>query len=81
MLQPGAAFGTPLIAQALHEPGEPSVARHDDPALAGRHLLVRIERERRGRTEAADPPAAILGAQGLAGIVDEREPMALGIGR
>ena len=47
----------------------------DHPALAGRDLLVRIEGEDRVDSVGAHRLAVVLGAQGLAGVLDQRQPV------
>jgi len=73
VLEPGSHFGPPLVAQGAGHPGERFVVGHEHPALAGRDLLVGVEAECRRVTESAHPGPAILGAEGLARVVDDRQ--------
>jgi hypothetical protein len=52
--------------------------RHDHPTLARRELLVRIEGEDARRAVGAEGSTAILGAERLARVVDQRKAVAAG---
>ncbi len=63
-------------ARAAHQPqvlqarGEVVAVRGDEPALAGRDVLRRVEREAGGVREPAELPAAIGALQGVRGVLD-----------
>ena len=77
VVEPPAAVGPALVAQALEQ--EPRLLRpgRDDATLARRDLLVGIEREDRVLALSADRPPLVDGAERLAGIVDQCNLMAL----
>ena len=57
---------------------ERRVGHRDDAALAGRHLLVRVEAEHRRMPATADrSPVGVDRAQRLAGVLDDRHAQAL----
>src|SRR5204863_8948052 len=76
VLEPAAAVGAPLVAEALQQPPLRLVMGRDDSALPCRHLLVRIEREDGGRAVRANRRAAVVGAERLACVLDQREAVA-----
>ena len=78
MLEPVAGVGAALVGERAQLPGERGVVGRDHAALARRHLLVRVEGEDRGVARAADAAAAVLAADGLAGVLDDREAVLLG---
>ena len=59
--------------------GQAVVVRGDEAALAGRHVLRAVQAER-AVPEAADPAAPELGAVRLAGILHDRQAVAVGDG-
>src|SRR6266540_2061051 len=67
----------PLVAQALEQAPLVFGLRHDHPALAGRHLLVRVEAEGGGRAVRADRPPLVLGPERLGGVLDQSQTVAL----
>ena len=76
MVEPGAAaVVAALVAHALHQLPLLLGMREDDPALAGRELLVRVEAEHARNAVRADRMALVLGAQGLGGILDQHQPV------
>ena len=77
VLEPAAGVAAALVAQRAQQPPLLLRVRRDDPALAGRHLLVRIEREDRARPVRADRRALVLRAERLARVLDERETVLL----
>ena len=78
VVEPAAAVGAALVAEA--DEGAPGllVVRRHDPALAGRHLLVRVEGEDGVDAVRADDPALVLGAERLARVLDQDEAVPLG---
>src|SRR5690349_14612657 len=60
VLEPTAGIAAALIAQRAEQPPLLLRVRRHDPALAGRDLLVRIEREDRARPVRTDRSAAVL---------------------
>ena len=77
MLQPVAGVGASLVGERAQERGERGVVGRDHAALARRHLLVGVEGEDRRGARAADLAAAVLAADGLAGVLDDRQPVLL----
>ena len=73
MVEPAAAVGAALVAEADELPPRLLGVGRDHPALAGRHLLVRVEGEDRVDAVRADRPALVLGAERLAGVLDQRQ--------
>ena len=67
-----------LIAQAAQLLPLLLGVRGDDAALAGRHLLVRIEREHGGRPMPPERPATVFRPERLARVFDQRQSVALG---
>ena len=57
VLEPVARVGAALVGERAQARGERGVVGRDHAALARGHLLVRVEREHRGRAGAADAPA------------------------
>ncbi len=78
MLEPAAVIGAPLIAERAQQSPRLFGVRRDHPALAGGDLLVRIEGERRVDPVRTDRLALVLGAEGLARILDEHEAVLVG---
>ena len=78
VLEPVARVRAALVRERAHLRGERGVVGRDHAALPRRHLLVGVEREHRGRAGAADALAAALAADGLAGVLDDREPVLVG---
>src|SRR6478672_8057317 len=77
-MEPGASLVLPpLVAEAADELPLLLRVREDDPALAGRQLLVRVEAEHAGRTLRPDRPALVLRAEGLGCVLDQREAVPL----
>ena len=60
MLEPAALVAAALVAQRPQQAPLLLRVRRDHPALAGRDLLVRVEREDRGRAVRAERPALVL---------------------
>ncbi len=75
VLEPAAVVAATLVAQRPQQPPLLLRVRRDHPALAGRDLLVRIEREHGARPVRADRRALVLGAERLARVLHEREPV------
>src|SRR6202022_2006910 len=73
MLEPATAVGAALVGERLEEPPFVLVAGDDDPALAGRHLLVRIEREDGRPAVRADLPPLVARSERLARVLDQCE--------
>src|SRR5205807_6251487 len=69
VLEPAAAVRPALVGERLEEAPLVLVGGDDHAAFAGRHLLVRIEREDRGPAVRADRPALVRGSERLAGIL------------
>ena len=59
--------------QLVDRLGDVVAVRRDDPALAGRDRLRRVEREAGRVGEAADLAAAILALGGVRGVLDHRQ--------
>ena len=78
VLEPGAVVAAALVAQALEQAPVLLGVGDDDAALAGGHLLVRIEGEDRRHAVTAYRLALVLGAERLAGVVDQRQPVLVG---
>ncbi len=78
VVEPAAAVGAALVAQADERAPGLLVVRRHDPALAGRHLLVRIEGEDGVDAVRADGAALVLGAERLARVLDQDEAVLLG---
>ena len=77
VIEPAAAVGATLVAHADEPAPGFLVVRRDHPALAGRHLLVRIEGEHRVDAVRADPAALVLRSERLAGVLDQHEAVLL----
>ena len=73
MVEPATAVGATLVAEADELPPRLLGVRRHDPAFAGRDLLVRVEGEDRVDAVRADAAALVLGAERLAGVLDQRE--------
>src|SRR3954453_13100052 len=78
VVEPGAArVLATLVAEAADELPFLLGVREDDPALARRELLVRVEAEHTRRALRPDRPALVLRAEGLGRILDQSEAMPL----
>src|SRR5437868_6583737 len=73
VLEPAAGVATALVPQRAQQPPLLLRVRRDHAALAGRHLLVRIERKDGAHAVRTDPLALVAGAERLARILNERE--------
>ena len=78
VLEPAAAVGAALVPQRFQQPPLLLGVRRDHPALARRHLLVRIEREDGRGAMRAESRAAVVGSERLARILDQRETVPRG---
>src|SRR5205807_2260608 len=67
-----------LIPPASAKACDVLVVRHHGPAFSGGDLLVRIEGKGATHSEAANLSSLICGADGLAGIFDDRQAVLLG---
>src|SRR6266508_331584 len=76
VVEPARVVRAALVAEALHQLPFLLGMRRDDPALARRDLLVRIEAERAGDAMRADGRALVLSAERLTRVVDEEEAVA-----
>ena len=77
VLEPRRRLEPPLVPQRDEQLVLVGRAGRDRPALAGRHLLVGVERPHRRVPVRAQRATLVLRAQGLARILDEREAVAL----
>src|SRR5262249_12145301 len=75
VVEPAAPVRPALVAEGGEE--APLVFRMggDHAALAGRHLLVRVEGAHRGRSMRSDRITLVAGAERLTGVVDQRDPV------
>ena len=71
----GAVVGPALVAQAAEQLPLLLGVRRDDAALAGRHLLVRVEAEDARRAVGADRRPLVAGAECLGRVLDQRDPV------
>ena len=71
-------FVPAMIAHGTNLSRQMRVSCNHQPAFAGGDLLVGIEREHGGITEAPDMPALVRCADRLARIFDHSKPMAMG---
>ena len=67
----------PVVAVEPEPVGEPVVVGRGEAALAGHQVLRGVQAEHR-RPELAGPAAAVRRAEGLRGVLDDREAVALG---
>ena len=77
VLEPARRLEPALVAQRDEQLVLLGRAGRDRAALAGRHLLVRVEGPDRRMAVRAERPALVLGAERLARVLDEREPVPL----
>ena len=77
MLEPPAPVSAALVAEALEQPPLLLGVRRHHAAFPRRDLLVRVEGEDRGGAVRADACAAVLRAERLAGVLDQRQPVPL----
>src|SRR5204862_4710682 len=77
VLQPARRLEAPLVAQRDEQLVLLARSGDDGAALAGRDLLVRVERERRRVAVRAERAALVARAERLAGILDERQFVAV----
>ena len=78
VVEPAAAVGAALVAQAHKLAPRVLRVRRDDAALSRGHLLVRVEGEDRIDALRAEPAALVLRAERLAGVLDQDEVVLLG---
>ena len=67
-----------VIAKAAQRLGELRIVGRDHAAFSGGDVLHRMKTEDGHVRQAAHPTAFVLGAQGMAGIFDHDQPVALG---
>src|SRR6266853_2634501 len=80
MLKPCAVLAPALIAPTAAQARDVLVVSHHRSALSGGDLFVRVEGKGAAVSEAANPASLICRPDGLAGVFDNRETMALGYG-
>jgi hypothetical protein len=73
VLEPGAHLGAALVAHGAAEGGDLVVVGDDHTALAGGHLLIGVEGEGSGIAKGAELATAIVGPEGLAGVVNDAQ--------
>ncbi len=69
--------GLPVHSVELQERGlleDGFVLGHDHAPFPGRHVLVGVEGEHRRRREGPDPPALVLRADGMRGVLEHGDP-------
>ena len=75
MLEPARGLEPALVAQRDEQLVLRGRSGRDRAPLAGRDLLVRVEGEDGRVPVRAERPALVAGAERLAGVLDEREPV------
>ncbi len=80
VLEPAPRVGAALVTEASQQAPLALGVRRDHPALARRDLLVRVEGEHRRRPLRADRLTLVARAEGLAGVLDQRDPVCVADG-